>query len=863
MVFPYLRNPFRQECALSMTFLRLASFLLLVLLWIPPVSAQVALDDLDFSRTRVDDLTDAQILKLLERAQEEGFTLSEIERMALARGMKPSEVIKLRQRLRTAQSRQRESGPTRRRRGAADARDEDEPEDPLDILLQSRRSNRGRDRSQARPQTRPQTRPRDRRDAFAEADTTGLFADSLYDERALLFEEEDELRIFGSDLFQSEMLTFEPSLNIPTPADYQLGPGDELVIDIWGAAEMTYTVPVTREGTVRIENLGPIQVSGLPVEAARERILGRLAQLYAGLNASGTSESNVFADVTLGKIRSIKVHIIGEVTYPGSYTLPAVANVFNALYVCSGPSETGTYRRIQVLRGGAVVAELDVYDFLVYGRQDGNIRLRDQDIIKVDPYLARVTITGEVKRPGLFEVRQDETLADLVRFAGSFNGQAYTRRLKVYRNTATERRILDVNATEFDRFPLADGDEVFVDPILERFANRVEIQGAVFREGDYELDDAPTVYALIQRAEGLRGDAFVSRGQIYRTRDDFTLEMISFDLAQLMADPERYDVALRKDDSVVIPSIFDLQEQRTLTIEGSVQQEGAFPYMDSMTLKDLIVLAGGFKEEASLLRVEVARRRTDNTATDASGKIADIFYFDVDRDLTLGPEGDQFVLEPFDQVFVRRSPGYIEQRIVKLTGEVLYPGAYSIASKEDRISDLIRRAGGLTPEAYPQGARLIRTRDQTGPVGINLDRIMTEPLSNYDLLVEDGDSIHVPLRLETVKVSGAVYFPVNVRYIDGLDLMDYVGRAGGATDQADLKKAYVVYANGSVDRINKGLFLTHYPRMEPGAEIVVPVKPEEQKMSAQERTLIWSSIVSVAAVVSTTIFQILNARSSP
>ncbi len=799
--------------------------LLLLFGMVATVSAQdLDVSDYDFSQIEVDDLTDAQIRAIYNRAQEQGLSVSELEKLALARGMRPSEIVKFRQRIydiRYATSADESDGEGRRQARGARGEERFDEDDPFAVLLDQRYLYR------IHPDSTDSTR----------VDST-------------------RKKIFGEDLFRSESLTFEPSLNIPTPADYQLAAGDELIINVWGAAEMTYRVPVTREGTIRIENLGPVHVNGLSMEEAERRIVGQLGRLYAGLGSQQPTEQNVYADISLGKVRSIKVHILGEVKYPGSYTLPALSTVFNALYVCSGPNENGTYRRIQVIRQGNIISELDVYDFLIYGRETGNVRLRDQDVVKVDPYIAHVEIEGEIKRPAIYELKGGETLGDLVRYAGLFNGKAYTRSIKMYRNTPTERRIVTVDQRDYDAFDLHGGDHVFVDPILERFSNRVEIQGAVFRPGDYEMDDAKTVYGLIQRAEGLKGDAYLPRGQIYRTKDDLSTALISFDVGKLIQNPEQHDVPLRREDVVVIPSLFDMREQYTVAIDGAVQQPDEYPYMEDMTLKDLIVMSGGLREEASLVRVEVSRRRTHGTSLESISQIADIQYFEIDKDLSLSEQDEKFMLQPFDQVFVRQEPGYIEQKNVKLTGEVKYPGTYTIENKGTRISQILERAGGLTPESYPSGARLFRKQGNIGAVGIRLDRITAQPGSEFDLLVEDGDSLHVPPELETVAVKGSVYYPVSIRFARGLDLEDYINNAGGPTDNGDVSKAYVVYPNGSVDRVRRSVLFRHTPDIEPGAIIVVPPKPQEEKMSPQERALIISSIVTVASVVSTAIYQL-------
>lgn len=818
----------------------------------PPRPSELA--DIDFSAIRVDDLTDAQIREIVRRAEDRGLSVADLEKMAVARGMRPSEVVKLRARIRRIDLRA-ETEPGSLRDSLRVTGRRDPSEDPFAILTEERRGTdrRGKDMNRLRDLILADT-------TLSSDEQDSLLArlerlDLLDDE-----EEEERPKIFGEDLFKSEELTFAPSLNIATPADYQLGPGDEIVIDIWGAAEMTYQLPVTREGTIRIENLGPIYVNGLSMAEAEEKIKSRLSELYSGLNSVSASEQNMYADVTLGGVRTVTVHIIGEVEDPGSYSLPSLSTVFNALYVCSGPNENGTYRAIRVLRDNQIVAELDIYDFLVEGTQAGNIRLRDQDIVKVGPYMSRLEVEGNVKRPGLFELRPNETLGDLLEFAGGFSQNAYTKRLKIYRETSTERRIVTVAEQEFRGFPMESGDHVFVDEILDRFANRVEIEGAVYRPGEYQLEEAKTVHGLIQQAEGLKGEALLTRGQVYRTLPDQTVKLISFDIRNLLQDPEQHDIALVREDLVVIPSRTDLKEPYTVEIHGSVQDPGSYPYVEDMTLQDLIVMAGGLLEEASLQRVEVARRRSQFDPTTEGGRIANISYFEIDHDLSLDSEGATFELEQFDEVFVRRSPNYIEQRNVEVSGEVLYPGVYTIESKDNTISDIINRAGGLSPEAYPEGAVLIRTlqsaRFAAGSIGIDLTEIMEHPNTEVDLLVEAGDSIHVPLRLETVSVMGAVYYPANIRYKEGVDLMEYISQAGGTTDQADLNRTYVVYANGSVDKVSKTIFGNRYPRIEPGAAIIVPTEPENEGLTVQERTLIFSSIVSVAAVVSTAIVQL-------
>jgi protein involved in polysaccharide export with SLBB domain len=687
-----------------------------------------------------------------------------------------------------------------------------------------------------------------------------------------------ESRIFGSKLFRNKDISFAPSLNIPTPEDYQLGPGDELVIDIWGAAEQTYQLTVSPEGTITIANLGPIYVNGLSMDKARERIRSSLTRIYSGLKAEGNAPTDTHARISLGNIRSINVTVLGNARYPGTYTLPSLATVFNALYSAGGPDSTGTFRDIEVIRGDSIAAHLDVYDFLVYGDQSDNVRLRDQDIIKVDPYISRVDLEGKTKRTGFFEMKQDETIQDLLTFAGGFSDGAYTKRITVVGNTGTQKRINDIKYPEEGDFELHNGDSVAVGKVLDRFANRVEIQGAVFREGYYELTDTTTVNSLVQRAGGIREDAFLNRGLIYREEDDLTTEAIPFSVKDVVTDPEEYDINLQRNDIVQISSIFDLREDYTINVVGAVQSPGTFPFVENMTLEDVILQADGFKESAAPYRIEVSRRIDGSDSAYVPRKIANIYRFKVDKDLKLGKEAADFTIKPFDKIFIRTSPAYFEQQEVTIKGEVMYPGKYTLDQKYMRISDLIQRAGGLTEYAYPSGANLTRKVEQkvdttylnipdsldtdggiqqnTTKVGIKLRNIMLNPGSSQDLILREGDVLEIPKELQTVQVAGEVLYPISVRYQDKLSFREYIQAAGGATNLGKPKNAYIVYANGEVDRASKFLFFRNYPDVRPGATIYVPKKPSQGRLSPQERISIMSAIVSMAAIVSNTIFQI-------
>ncbi|TYP95615.1 protein involved in polysaccharide export, contains SLBB domain of the beta-grasp fold [Fodinibius salinus] len=789
------------------------------------------LSSIDFKNLKADELSDQQIQQLWQRAQNKGYSISDIERMAIARGVSPVEVQKLSRRLREIRS----QGP----------------------------SQQEGIQQEGNPTLR----------SVVTTDTTEYLKNEFEKFRR------KKSRIFGANIFRSEEINFSPSLNIPTPENYQLGPGDELVIDIWGAAEQTYRLTVSPEGTISFANLGPIYVNGLSIKRARDRIRKKLSKIYSGLQADGDQPTDTQARISLGNIRSIKVTVIGEVRNPGTYTLPSLATAFNALYSAGGPDSLGTFRNIKIIRGDSTAATLDIYNFLVDGNQKGNIRLRDQDIIKVPPYDNRVAISGEAKRKGLFELKEGETIQDLLTFAGGFSNQAYTKRIKVWGNTNTQKRIDDISYPQESGFKLQNGDSVRVAKVLSRFENKVEINGAVFRPGSYQLADSTTLYSLIQRAEGLKEDVFMNRGLIFREQEDLTTEAIPFSLKKLMNNPEQHDIPLQRNDVVQISSIFDLREDYTVNIVGAVQDPGSFSYAEDMSLEDIILQANGFKESAAPYRVEVSRRITGGDSTFVPRETAEIFRFRVNENLELGDKAANFSLKPFDKVYVRNSPSYFKQEEVKVKGEVLFPGTYTLDKKRTRISDLIQRAGGITDYAYPQGANLTRKTGQKidttlinirdgaessgkkieqkkTKVGIKLERILNNPGSEQDLILREGDVLEIPRELQTVQVAGEVLYPVGVRYEKKLSMKDYIRAAGGASNLGKPKEAYIVYANGEVDRTRSFLFFKNYPDVRPGATIYVPEKENKQRLTTQERVGILSTIVSMAAIVSNTIFQI-------
>jgi protein involved in polysaccharide export with SLBB domain len=781
------------------------------------------LSSADLSTIKVDEISDAQIQQALSKAQAGGYTQQQIEAAALAKGMPQSEIAKLRDRMNKIQTTGVSIGKqtsTERSRT-----DEDIFKGPVTTTTPDARSN-----------------------------------------------------IFGYSIFNSENLSFEPSVNVPTPVDYQLGPGDKLIIDIWGASQQNYQLTVSPDGYIVIDNIGPIAVNGLTIENATSMLISRLSSIYSGLKSPNP---NTFAQVSLGNLRSIKVILMGEVYLPGSYKLSSLSTAFNALYLSGGPNINGSLRNIDIVRNNKIIANLDVYDFLLKGDKSIDLRLNDQDIIKVNPYTTRVNLTGAVKRPAIYELKPSEKLSDLIAFAGGFTDGAYTNRIKVYRNTSREKQLLDVPSADFSQFSLQNGDDIVVGPILPRFENRVTIRGALWRPGEYSLDENLSLLKLIDKAEGLREDAFLSRTLIYRLREDLSTEVIPVDLSGLIAG-KTPDVSLKREDIVEIPSIFSLQEEFFLQIDGAVQNPGKFPFRYNSSLQDVIIMAGGLSESASLARIEIARRVKDSYATAPSIKIADIFTFQISKDLRLSDSASSFKLEPFDRIFIRRSPGYEVQVTARVEGEVIFPGSFSISSKAERISHLVNRSGGLTPEAFPKGARLIRrftidekerlkaleninlqsgdsllagtlstSRDQA--IGIDLVKILAQPGSKYDLLLQEGDVLKIPKQLQTVRLSGALLYPITVRYDKRYSFRNYIDNAGGYTDEAKPSKSYVLYANGSVNRTRSLFTIKNYPKIEPGAEIVIPVKAQKQKMSSAEALSFGTAMASVAMILVTII----------
>lgn len=680
-------------------------------------------------------------------------------------------------------------------------------------------------------------------------------------------------RIFGHNLFTNRNLSFEPSANLATPINYRLGPGDEVIIDIWGASENTIRQTISPEGSIQVKDLGPVHLNGMTVQEANSYLQREFSKIYSGI---GGSDPNSQIRLTLGDIRTIQINIMGEVAIPGTYTLSAFSTIFHALYRAGGVNEIGSLRGIKLVRNGKTIENLDVYEFIMKGKMNDDIRLQEGDVIIVEPYKSLVEIVGKVKRPMYYEMKPTETVTSLLKYAGDFTGDAYKKAVRIIRKSGREHQVYNVDEMDYSVFRLDDADLVTVDAVLDRFENKVEISGAVFRPGLYQLDgEVNTVKQLIKKAENLRGDAFLNRVILNRERDDYSHEIISIDLNGLLNGTVA-DIPLKKNDHLYIPGIHDLKEEETVSIYGEVQNSGIYPYSDKMTIEDLIIQSGGLLEAAATTRISVTRRIKNPKSTTYSSKLAETFTFDMKDGLLTG--ADNFYLQPFDMVQVRRSPAYQVQRTVSVAGEVLFSGSYALLKKNERLSDLIARAGGITPEAYIRGGRLIRQRSdeerrreqdvlrmarsgegkdsvsveklaisETYTIGIDMEKALAHPGSDDDIVLREGDVIYIPEYINTVKISGSVMYPNTVSWQKDAKLKHYINMAGGYGDMAKKRKAYVVYLNGTVARAKK----SSSDLIQPGCEIIVPSKREKQGMKLAEILGMSSATATMAAMVAT------------
>ena len=697
-----------------------------------------------------------------------------------------------------------------------------------------------------------------------------LFVDSIYLLKQSLLPKKKE--IYGHDIFKNQSLTFEPSANLATPLNYRLGPGDEVIIDIWGASQSTIQQVISPDGNIMVEDLGPVYLNGKTIQEADEYIKKVFSQIYSGL---GGENSNSSIKLSLGQNRSVLVNVMGDVENPGTYQVSSFATVFNAIYMAGGVNDLGSLRNIKLYHENEEVATVDMYDYIRNGKVQDDIRLNDNDVVIVSPHSLLVNIDGRIRRPMLYEMTQEESLADLIDYAGGLESDAYKKDVRVIRMGDFQRQIFTVSKEQQAGFKLVDGDSVYVDSIQVSFANMAEVRGAVYRPGQFQIDgDITTVRQLVEAAGGLKEDAFPARALLSRTNPDKTLTNLAIDIKGLMEGTAQ-DETLRNNDVLFIPSLFDVGEVKTFSVYGEVLFPGDYRYADNTSIEDLILQAGGLKEDASLTKVDVVRRNRDKEATEKTQSLAETFSFSINEDLSI--QDNDFRLEPYDEVYIRRSPGYSVNRRVIVEGEVTFPGYYSLATNNERLSDIMERVGQFSSEAYPEGARLERkmTDDErarmhdiaeilagndsialakaveklenmtTFDVGINLKEAVEKPGGAADIVLRDGDRIIVPVFTNTVKINGEVMFSNTTPFVKGKNLKYYIEKAGGYSQRAKKSKAYVVYMNGSVAKAKK----RSSKLVQPGCEIVVPARQQREGLTATEILSLGSTSASLATVV--------------
>ena len=700
-----------------------------------------------------------------------------------------------------------------------------------------------------------------------QAELGGLLpTDSIEWLNQLLKEKElDQKKVFGRDIFNNKELTFEPNMNIATPQNYKLGPGDAVFIDIYGASQKTIEGTISPDGEITIDGFGPVHVSGLTVAQANSKLRSTLGARY--------SSSKI--KLTVGQTKTIMVNVMGEVKVPGTYTLSAFATVFHALYMAGGTNELGTLRSIKVYRNNKLVTVVDIYDYILNGKLTGNIRLADNDVIVVGPYDCLVNITGKVKRPMYYEMKRNESLSTLLKYSGGFAGDAYTKSVRVVRKTGQQRSVFNIEEFDMASFHISDGDSVSVDSILPRYENTVELKGAVFRPGLYQLgNNINSVRSLIEHAEGITEEAFTNRAVMHRMKADRTLEVVSVDLAGILNGTSA-DIPLKENDVLFVPTKQDAMVDRTITIHGEVHYPGIYKYADNETIEDFILQAGGLRESASMVKVDVARRVSDPKATVNDSIIARTYSFAIKDGFVIdGTPG--FTLMPFDEVYVRKSPGYSAQQNIKVEGQAMFPGTYTLSMKNERLSDILKKAGGVTDLAYTPGARLERriTPDEklrmqtitnmlnsqsgndsldikkldlgnTYYVGIELDKAIAEPGGDADIVLREGDRLIIPEYNGTVKISGDVMYPNTVAYEKGKRASYYIDQAGGWGDRAKKSNTYIIYMNGTVAKVG------HNAKIMPGCEIVVPSKPKKDARTLAQILTIGTSVASLATMIAT------------
>ena len=685
-----------------------------------------------------------------------------------------------------------------------------------------------------------------------------------------IFEEGDTIKIFGRDIFQKRTLTFAPNQNMATPENYKLGPGDEVIIDIWGASQSNIVETISPDGYIVVRDLGLVYLNGKTIKDATSYLKDQLNKIYSGISEDESSRISV----SLGKIRTIQVNVMGEVMTPGTFSLSSLSSVFHAIYSAGGTNHRGSLRNIQIVRNGKKSSTVDLYEYILKGKDLGDIRLQDGDAVIVPTYESLVSIEGNVKRPMFYEMKRGETLSDLISFSGDFMADAYKGHVQITRQSEKEYEICTVDKEEYATFPILDGDKVVVKEILDRFKNKLEIKGAVYRPGVYQFGDKiKTVKDLIEKADGVMGDAFLSRAVMHREHEDLTLEVISVDVKGVLNGTVA-DIPLQKGDVLYIPSIHDIQELGIISVFGEVARPGDFPFAKNTTIEDIIIQAGGLNESASVVRVDVSRRIKDNKGTVATQETGELFSFSLKEGFVIdGTPG--FVLQPYDQVFVRKSPSYKKQVNVQVKGEVLYEGTYALTQRNERLSDLVKKAGGTIDGAYVKGARLIRRINDDEKVkmqktldllktsadslnlnqlelgnvyyvGIDLEKAIENPGTDIDLVLREGDILDIPEFNNTVKISGAVLYPNTVVYNNSKKTSYYVEQSGGYAPKAKKRSSYVLYMNGHIAKAKK-----HSKKViEPGCEIIVPNRGES-KFKIENIMAFATSAASLATMVAT------------
>ena len=807
-------------------------------------------------------MSDDQILKYIIKEHNAGTSQSQIVSKLVSKGVNINQIRRIRKKY--------EKEIQGKQLGAV-------ADNAVDNADQMMRHNNGNERSFSRTYSEDFEQNRDYRsnrdnsyldyedDDIIEKDKKSL-SEKTSDNKEMLF---NGNKVFGRDIFNNTSLTFEPAMNIATPQNYVIGPGDNIKLDIYGASQKSDIYTVSPDGDITVEGYGPIHVSGMSVSRAQAHLRSTLGSRY--------SSSSI--KIGLGQTRTIIVNIMGEVQAPGTYTLSAFASVFHALYMAGGISELGTLRNIKVFRRGSLVTVVDVYDYILNGKLTGNVRLQDNDVIVVGTYDAMVSIQGKVKRPMYYEMKKTESLASLLNYAGGFVHDAYRKSVRVIRNNDSKRSVFNVGEFDFSAFKIHDGDDVSVDSIIDRYENMVEVKGAVFRPGKYQLGgEITTVRNLLEQCDGVMEDAITTRGVMHRMNPDRTLSVLPVDIGGILAGTSP-DIPLQNEDVLFVPSKTDQQTERTITIHGEVMYPGEYRYADNETLEDFVLQAGGLKESASTVKVDVSRRIIDSKAIESNGMTAENFSFALKEGFVIDGEPG-FILKPYDEVYVRKSPGYQTQQNVYIEGEINFPGTYAMSKRETRLSDIVKAAGGVNALAYVKGARLERrispeerirmqqvitvVEHQTVSddsldlkkldfgdiyyVGIQLDKALEEPGSDYDLVMREGDKIIVPEYNNTVTISGNVLYPNTVAYKKGKKASYYINQAGGFGNRARKHSTYIVHMNGTVNQVGEG------DRPTPGCQIIVPSK---QKTDPAKVSM-WLGIGSTTAAIATALATVAN-----